>query len=100
MPRDGKQTDVWGELRGGRLRCLYCTGATMCRRGPGPRVVADCSRIPGKRAAELIFLLAAAPASGPGEGDLPCLSKRLLNCEMSCGKPNQYFRFLISPQLY
>lgn len=81
MPRDGEQTDVRGERGGGRggvsLR-LYCTGATVCRRGAGPRVVADCGRIPGKRAAELIFQHAAAPTSGPGEGDLPCLTERLL----------------------
>lgn len=67
-----------GRGGGGGSLCLYCTGATMCRRGAGPRVVADCGRIPGKRAAELIFQHAAAPTSGPGEGDLPCLTERLL----------------------
>lgn len=46
-------------------------------------MAADCGRIPGKRAAELIFQHAAASASGPGEGDLPCLLERLLNCELS-----------------
>lgn len=55
----------------------------MCSRGTGPKMVADCGRIPRKQAAELIFQQAAAPASGPGEGDLLCLSKRLFNCELS-----------------
>lgn len=72
-----------GRAGGRRSLCLYCSGATMCSRGTGPRVLADRGRIPGKRAAELIFQHAAAPASGPGEGDLPCLSECLLNCELS-----------------
>lgn len=84
MPRDGEQTDAWGGGFGGLgVLHLYCTGATLCRRGAGPRVVADCGRIPGKRAAELIFQHTAAPTSGPGEGDLPCLTECLLNSELS-----------------
>lgn len=40
MRRDGKQTDMWVEPRGEGPCCLYCTGATMCSRGTGPRVLA------------------------------------------------------------
>lgn len=43
-----------------------------------PWVLPDCSIYPGEQAADLIFQQAAAPTSGPGEGDLPCLLVCLL----------------------
>lgn len=49
--------------------------ASWCTR---PWVVPDCRMRPGEQAADLIFQHTAAPTSGPGEGDLPCLLECLL----------------------
>lgn len=75
MPQDGRQSGREGLLftlsllhRGHRVRA----GCTR------PQVVPDCRMDPSEQAADLIFQHTAAPTSGPGEGDLPCLLECLL----------------------
>lgn len=40
---------------------------------PSPGLLRAAAYVPASKAADLIFQHAAAPTSGPHEGDLPCL---------------------------
>lgn len=71
MPQDGRQA----ERGGGVARSVFIVlGPPNAR----PLVVPDCRMRPSEQAADLIFQHTAAPTSGPGEGDLPCLLECLL----------------------
>lgn len=69
MPRDGGPAE--GE---GAVRSVFCVARTpYASWNTRPWVVPACCMRPGEQAADLIFQHAAAPTSGPGEGDLPWL---------------------------
>lgn len=78
MPQDGRQTDRLGE-KGAIHSVVIVLGPPYACWCTGPWVVPDCCMRPGEQAADLIFHHTAAPTSGPGEGDLPCLLECLLN---------------------
>lgn len=77
MPQDGRQADRLGE-RGLPHSVFIVLGPPYASWCTGPWVVPDCRMRPGEQAADLIFQHTAAPTSGPGEGDLPCLLVCLL----------------------
>lgn len=79
MPQDGGQADRLGENRGLFRSVFIALGPPYASWCIGPWVVPDCRMRPGEQAADLIFQHTAAPTSGPGEGDLPCLLECLLN---------------------
>lgn len=78
----GRQTG-WGwkgEGRGGAILLVFIVlGPPYASWCTGPWVAPDCGMSPSEQAADLIFQHTAAPTSGPGEGDLPCLLECLLN---------------------
>lgn len=80
MPQDGRQAgrQAWKE---GAVRSVFIVlGPPYASWCTGPWIVPDCRMHPGEQAADLIFQHTAAPTSGPGEGDLPCLLECLLKC--------------------
>jgi len=59
---------------GGAVRSVFIVlGPPYANGCSRPWVVPDCRMRPAEQSADLISQHTAAPTSGPGEGDLPCL---------------------------
>lgn len=86
MPQDGRQAGRHAGREWAVRSVFIVLGPPYANWCTGPRVVPDCSMLPGEQAADLIFQHTAAPTSGPGEGDLPCLLECLFNwnCNQCC----------------
>lgn len=78
MPQDGRQAGRQAGREGAVHPVFIVRDPPYATWYTRPWVFPDCSIYPSEQAADLIFQQAAAPTSGPGEGDLPCLLVCLL----------------------